>query len=259
MESSIEAFLTQGVFAFMLTFIRVGSALMLMPGIGDTFTPMRIRLLIALSISFCIVPIVASHLPAEPPSTILLFSLLGAEFIVGIFIGMIARILLAALDTAGMVISLMSGLANAQVFNPGFSSQGSLPGALLTMTGVMIVFATNMHHFLIWGVIGSYDVFPVGEVPDTGGMAQIMTQMVVSSFLIGVQIAAPFFVISLLVYIAMGVMARLMPQVQVFLLALPLQIVLSLVCLFMIISSALLFWLSEFEQGMVFFLSNTGF
>lgn len=257
MEATLQEFLSFSVLAFMLTFVRIGTALTLLPGFGESFMPARIRLLLSLSVSFVLMPVIMPYLPKVIPTTIMLFVLLAGEFIIGVFIGLIARILIAALDTAGMIISLMSGLANAQVFNPGFGSQGSLPGALLTLFGVMIIFATNMHHFLIWGLLGSYEVFPVGEVPDTGSMAEVISRMVAASFKIGFQMAAPFVVISLLIYIVMGVMARLMPQVQVFLLALPLQILLAMLTFFLAISSIILFWLGEFEEGMRFFLGNT--
>ena len=71
---------------------------------------------------------------------------------------------------------MASGLGNEQLFNPGFSTQGSLIGAFLSMTGVVILFATNMHHLLFYGLVGSYELFPVGSVPDAGSMAQLVAQ-----------------------------------------------------------------------------------
>lgn len=253
---ALQHFITTGIFAFMLTFVRIGTAATIMPGIGDSFTPTNIRLYIALGLSLVLAPLVAPQMPDPVPTTSILLVLIGMEFIVGLFIGTIARILMAALDVAGMIISMSSGLGNAQLFNPGFSSQGSLIGAFLSVAGVVLLFVANLHQLLFSGLIGSYELFPVGQIPDTGAMASFMSQTVAASFLIGVQIAAPFMVISMLIYIGMGVLTRLMPQIQVFLLALPLQILLSLVTLLLAISAGLLFWLSRFEDGMVFFLSG---
>ena len=254
--SFLEEFIVQGVFAFILTFVRIGAAVTIMPGIGDSFTPQNIRLYIALGLSLVLSPLVASHLPDPVPTTAVLFPLIIMEFIIGLFIGTIARIFMVALDTAGMAISMMSGLGNAQIFNPAFSTQGSLIGALLSVTGVVLIFATNMHHLLFLGVVGSYELFPVGSIPDTGSMAQLMAKAVAGSFVIGVQISAPFIVVSLLIYIGMGVLTRLMPQIQVFLLALPMQIMLSFVTLSLVLSAGLLFWISKFEDSMMFFLSG---
>jgi flagellar biosynthetic protein FliR len=255
---SLEDFLVSGVFAFMLIFTRLGTAMMIMPGIGDSFVPSNIRLMMSLGMAFVLTPVVQQYIPSPVPALLVLFSLILMEFVVGLFIGTMARIFMAALDTAGMIISMTSGLANAQVFNPASASQGSIAGAFLSMTGVVVLFVTNMHHMLIYGLVESYNMFPVGGVPDTGSMAQLVIRAFSGAFLIGFQIAIPFVVVAMLLYIGMGVLSRLMPQVQVFILALPVQIMLSILTLMLILSSAMLFWLGKFEEGMVFFLTSAG-
>mgnify|MGYP001579190431 FL=1 len=251
----LQDFITTGVFAFILTFTRIGAAVTFMPGVGDSLTPQNIRLYIALGFSLVMAPFVSKYLPDPIPETPVLLSLVAMEFVIGIFFSTIARIFMAAMDTAGMIVSMASGLGNAQLFNPGFSTQGSLMGAFLSVTGVTLMFVTDLHHLLFYGIVGSYELFPVGKVPDTGSMAELMAQALSASFLIGIEVAAPFLVVSLLLYIGMGVLTRLMPQIQVFLLALPLQIILSLITLSLVSSAMFLFWLSKFEEGMVFFLS----
>lgn len=255
---SIEEFLVSGAFAFMLIFVRLGTAMMIMPGIGDSFVSTKIRLFMALGMSFVLMPVVQAYMPSPVPAIPVLFTLIIMEFVIGLFIGTVARILMAALDVAGMIISMTSGLANAQVFNPSFSAQGSIAGAFLSMTGVVLLFVTNLHHMLIYGLVESYTMFPVGDVPDSGSMAELMSRAVSTSFLIGFQIAIPFIVVAMLIYIGMGVLSRLMPQVQVFILALPAQIMLSMLTLLLVLSSAMLFWISRFEDGMTFFLTSAG-
>ncbi|HEY8191563.1 MAG TPA: flagellar biosynthetic protein FliR [Alphaproteobacteria bacterium] len=252
----LQEFVTTGVFAFILTFARIGAAITIMPGVGDSLTPQNIRLYIALGLSLVLAPFVTKYLPSPVPGAAALLSLVTMEFIIGLFIGTMARIFMIALDTAGMIISMASGLGNAQLFNPGSSTQGSLIGAFLSMTGVTLLFVTDLHHLLFYGLVGSYELFPLGHVPDSGSMAEMMAEALSSSFMIAIEIAAPFLIISLLLYIGMGVLARLMPQVQVFLLAIPVQITLSLIMLSLVSSAMFLFWLTKFEESMVFFLSN---
>ena len=254
----LQEFITSGVFAFIIVFVRMGAAITIMPGVGDTLTPQHIRLYIALGLSLMMAPVVAPHLPDPIPDGPLLFTVIIMEFVIGLFIGTIARIFMAALDTAGMVISMASGLGNAQLFNPGFATQGSLIGAFLSVTGMVLLFASNLHHLLFYGLAGSYDLFPVGGIPDAGSMAEMAALALAGSFAVGVQIAAPFLIVSFLIYVGMGVLARLMPQIQVFLLAMPLQILLSLVTLSLVASAAFLFWLAKFEEGMMFFLGSGG-
>jgi len=92
MENALADFLATGVLAFILTFVRMGTAIMIMPGVGDSFVNTRIRLLMALGISFVLFPIVTPYMPSPVPSTISLFSLITMEFIIGLFFGTIARI-----------------------------------------------------------------------------------------------------------------------------------------------------------------------
>lgn len=256
MQSILETFLAGGVLAFMLTFARIGTAMMIMPGLGDTFIPERIRLHMALGLTFVIFPVVMPHLPAEVPPLFVLVSLIISEVIIGLLIGAVSRIFMMALDTAGMIISMQSGLANAQVFNPALASQGSIIGAFLTVTGILFLFVTNMHHFLIMGVVDSYNQFPLGKMPESGSMAELISQAVNSSFKVGVQMSAPFLVMTLLMYVGMGVLSRLMPQVQVFLIILPVQIFVSMILLSLMLTAIFYYWIGNFESAMLYFFSS---
>lgn len=258
MNSALNEFLSNGVFAFILVFVRIGAAATIMPGIGDSLTPTRVRLYIALGLSLVLTPAVQQYLPSPIPPVGTLAVLIGMEFIIGMFIGTVARILITALDTAGMIISMQTGLGNAQLFNPALSSQGSLIGTVLSITGVVLIFASGLYKLLFMGMVGSYQLFPVGHIPDSGSMAEMISGAIASSFLIGVQISAPFLVIGLMLYIGMGVLSRLMPQLQVFMIAVPLQILLLLSLLATLLPIMMMFWMGKFEDGMVYFLSSSG-
>ncbi len=255
---SFQDFLVSGVFAFLIVFVRFGTAIMIMPGIGDSYVSNKIRLLTATAITFALFPVLIKFIPAEIPGTFGLTLLIMSEFIIGLFFGTIARIFMSAIDTAGMVVSIQSGLGNAQVFNPQLAGQGSLIGAFLSVTAVVLLFATNMHHLLIMGMFESYEMFPVGGIPDSGSLADLVARAVEASFTIGVKMAAPFLVIGILLYAMMGVLSRLMPQLQVFMIVLPLQILVALATLSMVLFAMYSYWLGEFQAGMVYFLSNGG-
>ncbi len=256
MQSTLDAFLASGILAFMLTFARLGTAIMIMPGLGDSFVSARIRLHMALGISFVLFPIVMHYVPSPIPPTFVLVSLIVMEVIIGLLIGTFARIFMTALDTAGMIISMQSGLSNAQVFNPSLASQGSIMGAFLSVTGILLLFVTNLHHLLIIGLVESYEMFPLGALPDTGSMAELMVQAVSASFMIGVKLSAPFIVMTLLIYVGMGVLARLMPQIQVFMVALPLQILVSILLFTLVLTAIFSHWLGEYEAAIMFFLNG---
>ncbi len=252
MNAFLQTFVVEQVFAFILIFTRTGTALMIMPGIGDSFVSARIRLTFALALSFIVTPVLAPYLPAIPENSVAFMLLILAEAVIGIFIGTVMRILMSALDTAGMVISMQTGFANALVFNPVAGGQGSLVGALLSMLGIVMIFVTNMHHYLIATVFDSYNLFPAtGAIPPVADMSDVIARTVNTAFNIGVRLAAPFLVVGLLIYLTFGLLGRLMPQLQIFFLALPVQILLSLITLALVFSAGILYWLGMYEETLV--------
>src|SRR3546814_340340 len=113
-------------FAYFLVFARVGSAMVVLPGIGEAYISPRFRLLLALVVTVVMVPVLAPHLPDLPAQPATLLLLVGGEILVGLFLGTIARVLISALVTAGTVISFLTGFANALLFNPMLADQGAL-------------------------------------------------------------------------------------------------------------------------------------
>ena len=106
----------------------------------------------------------------------------------------------------------------------------------------------NMHHYMIATIVDSYQVMPAGgSLPDAGALAQIITSVVATAFKLGVLIAMPFLVVGLIMQIGLGVLGRLMPQIQIFFLALPAQIAIGLMILVMTLSSGMLFWANAYE------------
>ncbi len=257
MQQILDTLVAGQIYTFMLVFVRVGSAIMIMPTIGDSFVSANIRLLFALGLSVVVTPPLAPYIPQVSTIGDGFMVLVCMEAVIGLFIGTVARILISALDVAGMFISMQIGLASAQVFNPSMAAQGSIIGAMLSVTGVVLLFATNMHHLLIYAIFDSYQSFPPGALPAAEGMAQMITMSVAKSFAIGFQLALPFIMVALMTYIAMGVLARVMPQIQVFILAIPVQILLGLITLMLVFSTLFLVWIQYFEEGMMFFISSS--
>lgn len=245
-----EDFIVGGLWVFFLTFARVGAALMIMPSIGDAFTPLQFRLLFALAFTLIVTPLTAEYLPAMPPSAPAVILVIAKEIMIGLFFGTVARMLIAVLDTAGMIISTQSSLANAQIFNPQFASQGSLIGALLSMLGLILMFSLNLHHLLLAGILRSYEAFPAKEWNfPAEDFAQATAMFLSQSFTVAVQLTLPFLIVVLLLYVAMGVLARLMPQLQVFIFAIPIQIILTLFILFGTLHVIMSTWANYFAEG----------
>ena len=253
--AALQALIAGNLFAWLLVFTRVGSAFMVMPLFGDQFVPTNMRLLLALVVSVIVTPVLAPQLPHEPASVLALFLLLSGEILIGVFIGSLPRLMFGALEVAGMIIAMQTGLSNAFVFNPSLASQGSLPGSLLSWLALLLILITNMHHLLLLAVVHSYDLFQPGAPVPVNDLAESVTRMVADSFMIGVEMAAPFLATGLVFALALGVMARLAPQMQVFFVFMSAQIAYGLFLFAITVSAMMTFWLRHFESSLTQFLS----
>ncbi|VAX04759.1 Flagellar biosynthesis protein FliR, partial [hydrothermal vent metagenome] len=194
---------------------------MLLPALGETAIPMRVRLVMALAVTFLIYTLVSASLPGIPSSPLMLGLLIVIEVFIGVMIGTAIRLLLSALHTAGTIIAMQTGLAMAMAFDPAQGAQSALMSTFLTLMAVVLIFITNMHYMMIAAMLDSYSLFPVGTEINTGDFAETVIRTVANSFLIGIQIASPFIVYGLIFNVGLGIIARLMPQLQVFFIAMP--------------------------------------
>jgi flagellar biosynthesis protein FliR len=249
MSVDLNELLSGQVFAFMMIFARVGTFFMLMPGIGEPFVLSRARLMIALAVTLLLLPVLGPDLPMQPAAVGTMLHLLVIEMIVGLFFGTFLRFLLSALEEAGHMISMQIGLSNAALFNPAFATQGSLPGAMLSTVAVLLLFSPDMQRMLLGGLVSTYGLFRPGVTPEFGDMAQTLSQTAVKVAMIGLQMAIPFVLIGLLLFVPLGVMNRLMPQLQVLVVAMPLQVGVGLLLFGLTITTMLLFWLRQFESS----------
>jgi flagellar biosynthetic protein FliR len=236
------------LFAVLLVFVRMGGALMTLPGFGEAYVSQRVRLLLAVAIAFVVTPLLRPVLPEQPAAAPALAVLLLGELFIGLFIGSLARVLMSALATGGMVMAYMSTMANALVNDPASQQQGSIIGAFLNITALVVIFALNIHHTMLAALVDSYAVFPPGDTPPVGDFAQLMSQTVARSFVIAMQLAAPFVVAGLILYLGIGLLSRLMPQVQIFFAAMPLQILKGLWLLMICLPVAIGWFVGAFED-----------
>ena len=245
---SLEQFLPANIFAALLIFARIGSAMMLLPGFGEAYVPQRYRLLLAMILSVLMLPILAPLLPALPSSPSELLLLLGAEVAVGLFIGTLTRFVLAGLETAGQVVSIQTGLSNAMIFNPMQATQSSVPSALYSVLGVLLIFLTDMHHLMLRGLLDSYMIFTPGKLPPIEDLSQTIAHAAAGSFRLALEMAAPFIVLGTVFFVALGLIGRLVPQLQVLFVSQPLQIMGGLLLFGIVIAAGMGWFLDAFVQ-----------
>lgn len=216
------------VWAGALIFARVGAVLMMLPGVGESYVPPRIRLSLALVISLALWPVVAGALPVLPESLGGAVGWVVREVIVGLMIGALLRMFMTALATAGEIVSLQTTLGFAQTANPLQAQPGTTLAAFLTLLGLTLIFATNTHHLFVAGLVGSYELIAPARPLVTADFATLAVRTLGDSFMLGVQLSAPVLVFALVFNLASGLVGRVMPQFQVFFAAAPLNIILGL-------------------------------
>ncbi|MDI4233168.1 flagellar biosynthetic protein FliR [Bradyrhizobium sp. 31Argb] len=209
---------------FVLVFARMGAMVMLLPGFGESNIPARIKLGIALLLTLIILPLHRADYHVDITSVTSLMVLMVHEIVIGIVLGATARVTLSALAVAGSVIAQQLGLGFVTAIDPTQGQQGQLIGNFLTILGMTLLFATDTHHLVLAALNESYKIFSPGALMPTGDVAALATRAFAEAFKIGLQLSAPFLVFGLVFNIGLGVLARLMPQMQVYFVGVPLSI-----------------------------------
>ena len=240
--------------AFLLSFARVGTMVMLLPGLGELTVSPRVRLTIALALTAVILPLHRADYQIDLRAFGPVLLMLGQELLIGVVLGLLARLTIASLQIAGSVVAQQMGLGFVTAVDPTQGQQGVIVGNFLGVLGVTLIFATDMHHLVIAALNDSYTLFRPGEVPILGDVANILTTTVTGTFRIGVQLAAPFLVFGLLFNLGLGVLSRLMPQMQVFFVGMPLSILVGFLILLLVVGAMMMTFL-DYVEGVLRVLS----
>lgn len=244
----LPSLVTQDVFTLFLIFARVGSALMILPAFGESYVPPRFRLILAIALTMLVAPVLDVKFPTIPASPWAMALILATEIVTGLFFGTIGVVMIGILHTAGTIISNQISLSNGFVFDPTVAQQGSLPSALMTSLGVLLILVTDLHHMMLRALVESYAMFTPGILPAIEDMSESISQLIARAFLIGVQLSGPFIVGGLIFYLGIGLLARLMPQVQIFFVAMPLQVLFGLAGFAIVLPMTMLWYLDKFRD-----------
>ncbi|WP_298377230.1 flagellar biosynthetic protein FliR [uncultured Bradyrhizobium sp.] len=235
---------------FVLVFARVGAMVMLLPGFGESNIPARVKLSIALLLTLIILPLHRNAYHVDLSSISSLGVLMVHELIIGIVLGATARVTLSALNVAGSVIAQQLGLGFVTAVDPTQGQQGQIIGNFLTILGLTLLFATDSHYLVIAALSESYRIFSPGEIMPTGDVAALATSAFSAAFKIGLQLSAPFLVFGLVFNIGLGVLARLMPQMQVYFVGVPLSIMVGFL-IFAVVLAAMMNTYFDYFNGVM--------
>ena len=236
-----------------LVFARVGAMVMLMPGIGDNAVPQRIRLSFALLMSMILAPLVYKSVGPMPSSVGGLAGAVIHEILIGLMIGSVLKLFFTAMSTAGEVISMQTTLSFAQTTNPSGAPSSTSVATFLSMLGLPLIMVTDQHHLFIGAMVKSYDLFPFTRAVPVHDAATLAVRTVADSFSLGIQLAAPVIVFSLVFNLAVGLVGRVMPAFQIFFVASPLSVILGLSLLALSLGGIAMVWTDRYRDLLMIF------
>lgn len=220
-----------------LVFARLGAAAMILPGLGEQEVPPQIRLALGLALVPMLLPVVAPALPPTPDSGGAAVRLVLIEVLIGLWLGGLARLVTLAFAVAGQAVALMMGLASALVPDQQLGGQGTVASRLLSLLAVVLVLSTGLYALPLRALVQSYAVLPAGEMWPAGEAAEVFARAAADSFSLALQLASPFILGAIVLNVALGLLSRLAPQVQVYFVAIPGQILAGIALLAFLLPS----------------------
>lgn len=237
--------LSTGLWALLIVFLRVAAALAALPGLGEQVVSMRVRIVIALVLTAIVAPAVIPELDLPAPGLGPLLQALATETVSGLFLGIMLRLFIIAIQTAGAIAAQSTSLSQLL----GQSGLDPLPaiGHILTTAALALMMATGFHVKAAAFLVLSYDLVPALQFPNPADLAEAGRHQVGKSFALAFSLAAPFVILSVLYNLTLGVINKAMPQLMVAFVGAPVITFGAIALLLVAAPIMLTVWLQAFE------------
>ncbi len=217
----------QEYLAFILVLIRVATFFATWPVFGGPNVPARVKILLSLALALSLSPFITQTHTADLGSMHIL-QLAARETVVGVGLGFLCRLFFFVITMAGDLISLSMGLSQARLFNPAIGEQSSAVEQFYVILATLLFLGINGHHYLIGGLVQSFELIPLSAQFMSAEALGKINEFVPALFEVGVKMAAPAIVTILFMNIAMGLVGRAVPQINVLITSLPLNVLVGL-------------------------------
>ncbi|MEO0544773.1 MAG: flagellar biosynthetic protein FliR [Pseudomonadota bacterium] len=205
----------------LLIFCRIGAMFMVLPGFSSARVPTNVRLLLALTVTLAMVPLIPRAAPGDLDGTAALLPAIVSEILFGAMIGLLVRFYFLALEfiMTGVAMSIgLSGIMGMAI--EGQEAQPALTN-FISFAALTLLFLMDFQHMVLRAVADSYSVVPMGLFPDVRVMMMTLLDSLVQSFRVALQLGSPFLVYAIVVNVALGFINKLALQVPVYFVALP--------------------------------------
>lgn len=218
-------------FAFVLVLARIGGAMALLPGLGESTIPAIVRAGFALTITLVLLPVIVPLAPPVPEPGLQAAGMVAAELITGLWLGWLARLFTLALPVAAEFIAYLLGLSTVLQPSADLGPQATALSHLFELLAPLLILTSGLYALPLASLAGSYHLIPPGTLLPAGDGTATAVHLVSSTFALALRLAAPFLLASIVWHVAIGLLARLVPRVQVYFAALPGQILGGLILL----------------------------
>ncbi len=223
---------TEYLDAFVLVLLRISAIIVTIPVISESTVPVRIKAALSILVSIIIFPMVSIQIPTISKHHFLeLIFLMIGEVMIGVTIGFLARLVFAAIQLAGDIIGYEMGFAIANVIDPMSTTQVSIITELQYLIAMLVFLTVNAHHLFFQAIIQSYALIMPLSFHYSGALMQFIYEVSREMFVIALKISAPIMAVMIFTNVALGVVARTVPQMNIFIVGFPLQISLGLIFL----------------------------
>ena len=213
---------------FLLIFLRVGAILFSAPIFDNQNTPIVFKVGLALSISFLLYPLLNINVDGFSTSLVLFVLMAASEVAVGLLIGFAVKTLFTGIQLAGQIAGFQMGLAVANVIDPNSSTQVPILSQFFNLFAMLIFLSINAHHWFVKALTESFILVPPLEYQLNSALVPLILTLAGNIFIIAIKVSAPILVALLLTTVAFGLLARTVPQIHIFVVAMPLKIFIGL-------------------------------
>ncbi len=209
---------------FLVVTSRVAGFIGAIPVLLSAQSPGRIKTALVFTISLTLFPLMAEYVPQVNFSPVPFLMLIIAELLLGLLLALVARLIFTAVEFGATVIGYQMGFAAANVFDPQSERQVALISQFQNVFAILIFLAIDGHHLFLRLAVKSYEYLPPGQFNFSGAAIPFLMEQASHMFMLGVQFSAPVLAVLLLSGLILGIMARVFPQLNVFLLSFPINI-----------------------------------
>jgi flagellar biosynthetic protein FliR len=217
----------QDILVGILVFLRISLWVMLLPVIGHKLVPTQVKAGFVGLLTLLLFPVVAKYVPVIEADVVHFSILAIQEMLLAAALGLLAQLIFTAAQFAGQMMSMQMGMAMANIFDPATSSQSAIIAQFVGILAILMWLASGAHHMFIQTMIESFSMLPPGSSWSFHGWS-VITDAAATMFILSIKLMAPVLLLLFFVYVALGLIARAVPQIQVFFVSFPLSIGLGL-------------------------------